>query len=70
MVVFLFLIFLNQLIVSSEFFHILYLELLNILATIFFIGFLDNNPNSAFLGLISQSSLLFMKSLLWSLKRI
>ena len=52
-VLFLFLIFLNQLIVSREFFHMLYLELVYILVTIFLITFFATNPNFVFVWLIS-----------------
>ena len=68
---FLFLMFLNQSIVSKEFFHIFrYLELLRICDVILRIKFLDTKPSSVLVGLISPASFLSWKFCLWSLNKM
>ena len=64
------LMFLNQLIVSREFFHGLYLELLSNLDVIICIKSLDTKPSSVLVGLISLACFLSCKLSVWSLNEI
>ena len=70
MVLFLFLMFLNQSIVSIEFSYRLYLGPLSNQDVILCIKSLDTKPNSVLVGLISLACFLSWKFCLWSLNKM
>ena len=69
-VFFLFLMLLNQSIISRDFCHRLYLELLSILDVILCIKSLESKPSSVLVGLISLPCFLSWKFCLWSLNKM